>query len=1069
MTKFSLWDRTDALWEAGDPTNVRFLVRGKLIYDPRLDSTQVIDDTTSPPTTGSGSHRADDPSTWAFSDNPALCWADFLRDEKFSPLSGGVSSTRIDWPSVAAAADDCETLVPIPTASTQERFTCNGVLWGSDTPEENVSRILSSMNGEQVYSLGKYYVYAGVYAAPEDTLDESDIIGPIQVKSALVSDRRINTLKAVYVDPDKEWKETETAAITFAAFKDVRDGGEELIDTLELHMTNNWFMAQRICQLTLQQANEELVLSIPCNLRAAALVPGQRINLNIAERGWNPKIFKVLNWEFFDQGGDQIGVNLEVIEDDAGAYADPAEGEYNTTNAAGVLTVADPVPIPGIDTIPEVGAGNYGEGAWNIEITENQNDLGGVNDGEIRFQAGIYRLPDGTIREIDQNTEMNTPYEGDITPPDGTFYIVWGDENPDTRFADTLWGEETTEAAGIFAAVYDRTRGQWYAVDNGGGEYAFTMLDTDYVVARGIKTSASGGIDSLTSLISFVNDPRATDGAQAGDNLLDEAGAVLSDIDLRNDEIVQAQLGAINFNASMSFPARWPTGNIGPSGYILNSTIAYPGYVDDDVRDELLVSGQTNDTLNMEAIRANPDTTYEIVALVRGDSVAVTLDMRAEELDVDLLPAGKRFIGSNSVNPLMETRTRVITLVSNQAVGTTYELISATYTPTESCRWFSPSIFDNANNNAFRVEWWAVRTRSAQPGDQFEYGGLLRNGGMSIQNYDSPVRRPAGYWLGATTDNSLMSYQDAERSIMQLGADGDTDGVAMMTSAFQVNPNNRYRITVRLRGRISGTAGLYLRLIERDTDLPEGARFLRSTADATCPSYDDDYAATRDRSVTTVSSGERWVRISGGVDFENDPVPTTYTEYIGDYRPTATALWASFEILNFTDYDDSIWIDRITIEPNPGTLSPEDSVDVGQFTGEYTATAASTANIIATDTAEQSTGATSWTTLRTINVGGTGTLRVEFDARSAADPLEPTEAASEFRFRQGGVTLTTSPATMSIKSNGNWTTDAIDVLVTLGADPTEPIELQAQNTDGFNTRIRNIDVFADSILGESFS
>ena len=54
-------------------------VKGMLVYDPRLDSTNG----------GSGSHRLATPSTWEWSDNPALCFADFKMSTRYG---AGVAS-----------------------------------------------------------------------------------------------------------------------------------------------------------------------------------------------------------------------------------------------------------------------------------------------------------------------------------------------------------------------------------------------------------------------------------------------------------------------------------------------------------------------------------------------------------------------------------------------------------------------------------------------------------------------------------------------------------------------------------------------------------------------------------------------------------------------------------------------------------------------------------------------------------------------------------------------------------------------------------------------------------------
>ena len=53
--------------------DVKVTLKGKKIYDPRLDSTKG----------GSGSHREDTASTWAYSNNSALILLDYLRNTRY--------------------------------------------------------------------------------------------------------------------------------------------------------------------------------------------------------------------------------------------------------------------------------------------------------------------------------------------------------------------------------------------------------------------------------------------------------------------------------------------------------------------------------------------------------------------------------------------------------------------------------------------------------------------------------------------------------------------------------------------------------------------------------------------------------------------------------------------------------------------------------------------------------------------------------------------------------------------------------------------------------------------------
>lgn len=70
------------------------IIKGLKVYDPRKDSTNG----------GTGSHRFATPSTWEWSDNPALCLTNFLTDTVY-----GCKRT-VNWPSVISVANDNDVL-----------------------------------------------------------------------------------------------------------------------------------------------------------------------------------------------------------------------------------------------------------------------------------------------------------------------------------------------------------------------------------------------------------------------------------------------------------------------------------------------------------------------------------------------------------------------------------------------------------------------------------------------------------------------------------------------------------------------------------------------------------------------------------------------------------------------------------------------------------------------------------------------------------------------------------------------------------------------------------------------
>ena len=84
----------------GGVPDVKVTLKGRKVYDPRLDSTKG----------GSGSHRQDTSSTWAYSDNPALCLLDYIRNTRYGKgLPNSAFETNYD--SFKTAANTCETQV----------------------------------------------------------------------------------------------------------------------------------------------------------------------------------------------------------------------------------------------------------------------------------------------------------------------------------------------------------------------------------------------------------------------------------------------------------------------------------------------------------------------------------------------------------------------------------------------------------------------------------------------------------------------------------------------------------------------------------------------------------------------------------------------------------------------------------------------------------------------------------------------------------------------------------------------------------------------------------------------
>ena len=320
--KWTLNEDSAEVWEKYSPGNVKALVQGKQVYDPRLE-------VTAGGTAGASPTNA---AYVAYSTNPALCVTDYLIDQS---LGMGIAASKIDWAAVTTAANGCDVDVDVPNNATQKRFTANGVLFGTDSHQKNINKLLSAMNGRLIYSNGKYIVKAGIYEAPSEVLTEDDLIGAISIKTSLERSDRFNTIRGIFVDAASNNKSTEFPKVQLADAV-TRDNGEVLEKEIQLPMVSDSYQAQRIANKLIQLSDQQKIVSFPANLSALRITAGDRVQVTVEELNWNQKVFECVGWTFSDEGG----VNLTLREDSSTSYGDPLPAAYSQITADGSIVDA---------------------------------------------------------------------------------------------------------------------------------------------------------------------------------------------------------------------------------------------------------------------------------------------------------------------------------------------------------------------------------------------------------------------------------------------------------------------------------------------------------------------------------------------------------------------------------------------------------------------------------------------------------------------------------------------------------------------------------------------------------
>jgi hypothetical protein len=334
----------------GAPQTIRALVKGKRVYDPRLDSTNG----------GSGSQRVDHPGTWTWSANPALCLADYFHGGSIffdqatalATLGMGLTTDRVDWSFAAAAANVCDETVSVPSG-TQARYALGLVLSAGDTHGTNVDKILATMIGQRIWVSGKYRIYAGAYDEPSCSIDDDDLTADgYSVQGASSQSDLYNTVSGTYYDPSRDWQQEPCAARTQDEY--IAEDGGTLLKNIALDGITDEYRAQRISNVTANLSRNQITVALNLKLSGAKLAPWETFNLTLQEEGWTDKVFRALEISA-DLGARRLQVSGK--EENPGAYDDLAVADYAAVgDAAPTSSIERPSPPISLTAISAVGA-----------------------------------------------------------------------------------------------------------------------------------------------------------------------------------------------------------------------------------------------------------------------------------------------------------------------------------------------------------------------------------------------------------------------------------------------------------------------------------------------------------------------------------------------------------------------------------------------------------------------------------------------------------------------------------------------------------------------------------------
>lgn len=291
-----------ALFEKGRP-DFEFVLRGLREYDPRADSTVAG---------GSGAHRIDNPSTWAYSQNPALHRLNYqigLRGliSGRTLIGEGKSLGQIDLGSYFAAMNVCDTL-----RNGKPTYACSIFVTGEDDHTEVLKEFDDAMAGYALNRRGLSGVIPGAPQIPVLEITANDI----PVARAQDLQRRksafdlYNYISGQFTSPESLWNPESLTPVTVNL--DVAADGRPRQTSNDFLQVTDADIAQYLLNIRYRQNRKGGSVTLPVS---------RRVGLRVQEGEW--VLFDGTEWLITGWRCDaQFRCTLQLAETGADVYSD---------------------------------------------------------------------------------------------------------------------------------------------------------------------------------------------------------------------------------------------------------------------------------------------------------------------------------------------------------------------------------------------------------------------------------------------------------------------------------------------------------------------------------------------------------------------------------------------------------------------------------------------------------------------------------------------------------------------------------------------------------------------------
>ena len=254
---------------------------------------------------------------------PGDVWYDYMTDTRYGAgMTGLVDATSAT--ALNTYSDQTITYTPAGGGSaTQARYRINGVIDTGKPVLDNVEKVLECCDSWMAYNAasGLWSVVINKAETSSFSFNDTNLIGEIRV-SAIDINQQINQIQIEFPSklnrdqPDLVYMETPAGLLY------PNEPANRQTTTLEF--TNDSVQAQYLGNRRLEQAREDLIVTITSTYPGIQVDAGDVVDITNTDYGWTNKLFRVMKVSEATVDDGNLGATLELSEYNAVVYDDAA-------------------------------------------------------------------------------------------------------------------------------------------------------------------------------------------------------------------------------------------------------------------------------------------------------------------------------------------------------------------------------------------------------------------------------------------------------------------------------------------------------------------------------------------------------------------------------------------------------------------------------------------------------------------------------------------------------------------------------------------------------------------------